>query len=126
MRLTYQMKEEMLSIAKRVRDVNHELLKVKILALTCTFYNSGVIRNKHRKEMQTYKIKLENLFSETDDNGEKRVVLLILLQIKDLVNDLPNVSDDFGRYTTMGLQIAPNDPYFNHRKENYRHLKSHS
>ena len=118
MRLTDQMKEEMVSMQKRVLDLNDEIAMIIILAPLYNLENSRLIKNKHSEEMTTYKIKLEIFFSETDDNQEKEVILKVLLQVEDLISDLPNASDDFGRYTMMGLQMLPNDPFFNFRIEN--------
>ena len=117
MRLTHQMKEEMISMQKRVLDLNDGIAKIIILAPFYNLHNTRVIKNHHSEEMKTYKIKLENFFSETDDNQEKEVVLKILLQVEDFLSHAPNVTDDFERYTTMGLQMVPNDPFFNIRKE---------
>ena len=77
-------------------------------------------------ELNAYKVKLENFFSETDDNTEKCDLLKMLLWIDKLYTQLygevsfgpwgPNcsdISDDQERYIQMGLKIKPNDPSFN-------------
>ena len=123
MSLTRQMKDEILAIQKRVLDLYNGYSKIVLLAPMHIFHNSRVIKNLNREELTPYKIKLENLFSETDDFKDKELILKLLLQVEDLINDISHVSDDYGRYTTMGLRIVPNDPFFNFRKENYKHMK---
>ena len=83
-----------------------------------------------KTELSTYKIKLENFFSETDDNNEKLHLLKILLGIDTLHtelygevwfgpwgNEIRPFSGDSERYIQMGLKIKPNDPFFNFRNE---------
>ena len=124
MSLTRKMKDEIVEIQERVLDLFNGLMQINILSPTYIYHNSRVIKNLHREELKTYKIRLENLFSETDDNFDKELILKLLLQVEDLINDTcGRSSDDYGRYTTMGLQIVPNDPFFNLRKKNDIHVK---
>ena len=83
-----------------------------------------------KTELSTYKIKLENFFSETDDNDEKLHLLKILLGIDALHtelfgeasfgpwgNEVRPFSEDQERYIQMGLKIEPNDALLNFENE---------
>ena len=106
MRLTHQKNNEIILIRNRLNRVDE-------------FYS--------KTELNTYKIKLENFFSETDDDNEKCDLLKILLWIETLYtqfygevssggpwgNEVRAISEDYERYIQIGLKIKPNDPYFN-------------
>ena len=109
MRLTHQMNNAIIFIRNRL-DVDADF---------CS-----------QTELNTYKLKLENFFSETDDNNEKCDLLKILLRIDMLYtelfgkvslgpwgNEIRPLSEDRERYIQMGLKIKPNDPFFNFRNE---------
>ena len=46
----------------------------------------------------------------TASKNEQKHLLVSLLDLEDLLSGFG--SDDFGRYTEMGLHIDPNDPVF--------------
>ena len=78
----------------------------------------------HKLEMETFKIKLENMFSDTDCNNEKIDIIRGLLNIATyLLSSKFNFSliviDDYGRHTEMALKIAPKDSEFLFRNENH-------
>jgi len=68
-------------------------------------------RERHGHEVKAYKVKFENLFSDTDDENQKLNILTALNQLENFLTQ--GISDDFIRYTKMGLRIKPNDPLFN-------------
>ena len=76
-------------------------------------------------ELQTYKVKLENLFSDTDIKSEKNEVIFELLRIGWVwtMDYLPsknwhsNAMEDYGRHTEMALKIEVKNPYYNFRNE---------
>ena len=78
----------------------------------------------HELEMNTFKIKLENMFADTDSKNEKIDVLRGLLNIdtyllSSQVNWSSIVIDDYGRHTEMALKIAPKDSEFLFRNGNH-------
>ena len=109
MRLTHQKNNEIIFIRNRLNE-------------NAEFYS--------KTELNTYKLKLENFFSETDDNTEKFGLLKILLWIDGLYtklygkvsfgpwgNEVRPFSADRERYIQMGLKIKPKDVFFNFRNE---------
>ena len=75
-------------------------------------------------EINAYKVKLENMFSDTDCINEKTAVIFTLLAIQDTIflsiDYRPSYAvKDYGRYTEMALKIAPKNPGFNSRNENF-------
>ena len=110
MRLTLEMKNEFILV--------HERLK-------CFLYLKNFakdelqnrIRAKFSQELYPYKIKFEQWFSETDVKIEKHELLRMLLRLEGEFSDYDfGESDDFGRYSQMGLQIEPNDSNFNYHR----------
>ena len=78
----------------------------------------------HEPEMNTFKIKLENMFSDTDSKYEKIEIIQELLNIATyLLSSEFNwslvVIDDYGRHTEMALKIAPKDSEFLFRNGNH-------
>lgn len=65
----------------------------------------------HRHEIQTYKEKLENLFSDTDDVDQKIDLLKSLTELEKFLSH--GTSMDYKRYIQMGLRVKPNDASFN-------------
>ena len=53
----------------------------------------------------------------TDFKAEKKLILCGLIDAEKLITF--GTSDDFDRYTKMGLQIEPNDPGFLARNRNF-------
>ena len=90
-------------------------------------------------ELISYKVKLEELFSETDIKEqsikidfwcfhinfpiltalkeEQSNTLKVLIHVENLLSR--GGSDDFERYAKMGLRIDPKNPYFLKRNGNY-------
>ena len=54
----------------------------------------------------------------TDFKAEKKLILCGLIDAEKLITF--GTSDDFDRYTKMGLQIDPNDPGFIARNRNFK------
>ena len=73
-------------------------------------------------EMNTLKVKLENMFSDIDSKNEKIEIIVELLKIGNYLLSshckLFNTVDDFGRHTEMTLKIQPKNPNFLLRNEN--------
>ena len=114
------MKNELIAVQKRLKC---------FLYLT-DFINDDLhdrIRGKFSQELYPYKIKFEQWFSETDLKNEKYELLRTLLQLESSFSSHDfGESDDFGRYSQMGLQIEPNDVYFNYNRGSFlvsRHNK---
>ena len=74
-------------------------------------------------EMNTVKVKLENMFSDTDRKNEKSDIMHELLNIGYYLLSSSykplNAIDDYGRHTEMALKIKPKNPYFLLRNENH-------
>ena len=76
-------------------------------------------------EIETYKVKLENMFSDTDIKNEKNEIIFELLRIGWVwtMDYLPsenwysNAMDDYGRHTEMALKINVKNSYYNFRNE---------
>ena len=77
----------------------------------------------HEVEMNTFKIKLENMFSNTDCKKEKIYIIQELLNIGTYLLTSKfkslNAIDDYGRHTEMALKIAPKNAQFLCRNENH-------
>ena len=82
--------------------------------------------------MNSYKVKLENMFSDTDIIDEKSEILTELLKIGNwklniihlfITNPVSHAFinfdsiNDHGRHTEMALKIAPKNAFFNLRNE---------
>ena len=78
--------------------------------------NYHLIMQNYAEELETFKIKLEIFFSDTDCKKEQADVLWTLIDIEQILSN--GSSDDFERYVNMGLQIAPHMPIFHCRIEN--------
>ena len=108
MRLTLQMKKELISV--------HAFLNYQLHVN----YLAEFVRKRDPKYMEEfskvlyqYKIKLEQWLSETDVKKEKYELLRLLLEIEGAYTGHRFDSDDFDRYSKMGLKIEPNDAFFN-------------
>ena len=78
----------------------------------------------HELEMNTFKIKLENMFSNTDNKKEKIDIMQELLKIgtyllSSYFKKPLNAIDDYKRHTKMALKIAPKNSQFLLRNEIY-------
>ena len=71
----------------------------------------GQFTERHRHEMTIYKEKLENLFSDTDNEEQQIDLLRGLIQLEQFLTH--GISEDFERYIKMGLRIKPRDPVYN-------------
>ena len=75
--------------------------------------NYNIILLNYAGELQSFKIKLENLIFDTDCYCEQVDILWTLIDIEQILTNCS--SDDFQRYTNMGLRIAPNEAKFHSR-----------
>ena len=66
---------------------------------------------RHKDEINRYKVKNEYYFSETDDNEQKIGMLEALIQLEQFLSEGQSV--DFKRYIQMGLRIKPKEPLYN-------------
>ena len=114
MRLTAQQKSEFRSIQKSIFDydglhyISEPEPKLKLL----------------ERELNSYKVKLENMFSDTDSINEKIDIINELLKVGSLLLSSPgyrpsNALNDYGRHTEMALKTDPNNSQFMFRNESY-------
>ena len=78
----------------------------------------------HELEMNTFKIKLENMFSNTDNKNEMIDIMQELLSIDSCLlssyfKKPLNAIDDFKRHSEMAWKIAPKNSRFLLRNENH-------
>ena len=89
----------------------------------------------YESEINTYKIKLENMLSDTDDQSEKTEIIRLLIGMGHLLVmdssfsttrqqletgskiECKKALNDYERYTKMALNIAPKNALFNSRKK---------
>ena len=116
MRLTAQQLSEFRSIEKRLSDYPN----------LCTMPEppSHQTVKAHEEELSSYKVKMENMFSDTDCKNEKFDIIKELLKVGNLLlsssNNRPlNALNDYSRHTEMALKVAPRCPAFITRNENH-------
>ena len=113
MRLSAQVYHELAAIEKRMNYLAAE--KDKVSSGKCK-----QIKYLHQHELQTYKIRVETLFSDLDCHenpyyyeafeNDKISLLHLSISIEYILSD--GKSDDYGRYVQMGLKMKPKDPVF--------------
>ena len=113
MRLPAQVYHEINAIENRIDDLADE----DSLIVSGKFKK---IKYLHQHELQTYKLRVETLYSDLDrhENSlyceacvtDKVSLLRLSIGIEALLSD--GNSDDYGRYVRMGLKMKPNDPVF--------------
>ena len=115
MRLTAQQLSEFRSIEKRLSDYPN----------LCTMPEppSHQTVKAHEEELSSYKVKMENMFSDTDSKNEQLDIIKELLKVGNFLlsstNYKPsNALNDYGRHTEMALKVKPRSPAFNLRNEN--------
>ena len=117
MRLSAEVYHEINAIENRIND----------LATQDNLISSGKckkIKYHHQHELQTYKMRVETLYSDLDchENSfyceacetDKVSLLQLSISIEAILSDAK--SDDYERYVQMGLKIKPTDPVFLSRK----------
>ena len=116
MKLSAEVYQEINAIEDRIND----------LAAQDNFISSGKykkIKYLHQHELQTYKMRVETLYSDLDCNEnsiyceacetDKVYLLQLLISIEAILSDENHLmSDDYERYVQMGLKIKPKDPVF--------------
>ena len=89
------------------------------------FYNYPIqfyrIRQQYGGELYTYKVKLENMFSDTDETLEKVDIIKTLLQLEFVFGN--GESDDYDRYIQLALRTEPTNAYFHYRNREISFLK---
>ena len=119
MELTDQMNGEWISIKNRLNKINK---------LTQGSRNPIIPELKKRleTELNTHKLKLEHLLSETDHTNEKCDLLSTLLMLESIYcslyvsvgpwgEEVRTFSEDYARYVEMGMHMAPDNIGFNFR-----------
>ena len=102
-----------------------QLRAVRVGDIPWRYYNNELTWEQevklHEQEMNTFKIKLENMFCTTDSTNEKIDIMQELLNIGCYLLSSKfkplNAIDDFGRHTEMALKIAPKKCQFLLRNE---------
>ena len=117
MRLSAEVYNEINAIENRINDLADE----------DNLISSGKckqIKYLHQNELQTYKMRVETLYSDLDCHAnsfyceaceaDKVILLQLSISIEAILSDAK--SDDYERYVQMGLKIKPKDPVFLSRK----------
>lgn len=78
------------------------------------------VRQKCGGEMYNYKVKLENMFSDTDETSEKVEIITTLLQLEFVFGN--GESDDYDRYIRLALQTEQTNAYFHYRNRDITFL----
>ena len=116
MRLSAEVYHEVFAIESRIND-----LAIQDSLLSSLKFKQ--IKYHHQHELQTYKMRVETLYSDLDCNEnsiyceacetDKVYLLQLLISIEAILSDENHLmSDDYERYVQMGLKIKPKDPVF--------------
>ena len=127
-KLTDDMKDDLVSILERWDKLNNFVQFSPNPILT-------ELKQRLTTELNTYKLKLEQMLSETDDKKEQTDLLNALLILESLYSDIHKempvglwgirkrtFSEDYRRYVEMGMRLAPENVHFNLRYVKYGRL----
>ena len=117
MRLSAEVYHEVFAIESRIND-----LAIQDSLLSSLKFKQ--IKYHHQHELQTYKMRIETLYSDLDCHAnsiyceacetDKVSLLRLSIGIEAILSDAK--SHDYERYVQMGLKIKPKDPVFLSRK----------
>ena len=112
--------------AQQISEFRSIQLKLNDYASLCIMPESALHQTVKalEQELNSYKVKMENMFSDTDCKNEKFDIIKELLKVGNLLlsssNNRPlNALNDYSRHTEMALKVAPRCPAFITRNENH-------